>query len=83
MVQNVQVLHHILVSKPVASETHELIEDAERITQAAIRFLGDGVKRLRLGFNALFLGDLREVLGDIRYRDPAEIEDLASRQDRW
>ncbi len=81
VVQHIEVLHHLLVGEACAAEAHQLIEDAERITQAAIGLLGDEVQGLRFGFDAFALGDAGQVARDVTDPDPAEIEHLATAQD--
>ena len=81
VVQYVEVLHHLLVGEARTAEAHQLIEDAERITQTAIGLLGNEVQGLRLGLDAFALGDAGQVARDVADPDPPEIEHLAAAQD--
>ena len=82
VIEHVQVGHHILVGELVAGKAHQLIENTERIAQAAIGFLRDRVQCLCFRFDPFLRCDRGQVPADVADPDPPEIEHLATAEDR-
>ena len=85
-----------LLDPPLAGKSHRgvdrvyvdlfvrraLIEQAQRVADAALGQAGDQLGRLAGKFKVFFPGDVRDVVGQLRRLDAAEVVALAAREDR-
>ena len=69
---------HIRLLDFFAAKADELIQCGFGVAHGAVRAAGDGVKRGLVNFHLLQLRDVREMLGDERGRNPAQIKTLAA-----
>ncbi len=85
-----------LLDPPLAGKSHRgvdrvdvdllmrraLVEQAQRVADAALGEAGDQLGRLAGEFEAFFPGDVRDLVGQLRRFDAAEVVALAAREDR-
>ena len=73
---------HIVFLDFVAAKADELVERGFGVAHGAVRAARDGVERRFVNFHLFQFRDVREVFGDERGRDPAQVKTLATRENR-
>ena len=66
----------------VAAKADELVERGFGVAHAAVRAARDGVERGFVNLHLFQFRDVREVFGDERGRNPAQVKPLAARENR-
>ena len=81
VVEDVQVLDHLLVAHFLAAERHCLVEERERITHCPVGFLCDDVHGIFTHRNFLLGSDVLHVAHHVLNADAVEVVGLAAGKD--
>ena len=73
---------HIALLNLFAAKADELVERGFRVAHSAVGAAGDGVQRRVVDLHFFLLRDLSQVSDDERRGNPAQVESLATREDR-
>jgi len=72
---------HVRLLDPAAAKANQLVERRFRVPHRALSPARNRVERGRRNLDFLQIGDVREVLGNQRRRNPPQVEPLTARQD--
>ena len=80
-IQHIQHRDRLLIANRCSAERHQLIEDTQRITHTAIRFLCHHVQCLFARIHAFLLGNILQVTNGISHRNTTKVIHLTTAQD--
>ncbi len=81
IIKDIQVLKNILIFNLSATEGHRLVENRQRVAHRSVSLHRDDMQRLIINADALFPGNIPQLLHDIVHRDTVEIISLATGKD--